>query len=267
MVIFDAENHMQSIRSHLVKLFTGFIASTLLILLPSSSAIATKQNTSTQIPNSAPLSKKAITWGGTGDDEGIATAVDGSGNIYVTGYFNGAVDFNPADDGIDTHTSNGKRDVFLSKFDSSRNFLWTKTWGGIGDERGGSIVVDSLGNVYVSGPFQNTVDFNPAGGAPHASNAGSANNIFLSKFASDGTFQWVNTWGPSDGGAESYSIALDGSNNIYVVGDFSGSTCDFNPWGTHDWLANHPAGSGGVRFFDAYLSKFDSNGNFLWAKT
>ncbi len=259
---------MQRIRFRFVKLFTGLIIGAILISSSSYSAIAAANNALKQVPASDPSSVKAITWGGTGDDSGQATTVDGSGNIYVTGYFNGSVDLNPGS-GVDSHTSNGGRDVFLSKFDANGNFLWAKTWGGSADERGEAVAIDSLGNVYVSGPFQSTVDFNPAGGASHTSNAGSANNIFLSKFASDGTFQWVRTWGPSDGGAESYSIAIDGSDHVYVVGDFSGTTCDFNPWGTHDIHTNHPPtpGSPYGTLFDAYLSKFDSSGNFIWAKT
>ena len=56
---------------------------------------------------------------------------------------------------------------------------------------------------------------------------------------------------------------MDGSNNVYVTGDFQSTTSslvDFNPWGAHDYHACNG-------FFDAFLSKIDSNGTFLWAKT
>ena len=174
----------------------------------------------------------AKTWGGNSSGtQANNIIVDGSGNLYVAGEYTGTVDFNPEGRELHHTWNGGLADAFLSKFASDGTFQWAKTWGGTGRDVSNGIAVDSLGNVYVSGPFQNTVDFNPSGGTSHTSNAGSMNNIFLSKFAPDGTFQWVKTWGPSDGGAESYSIAMDGSNNVYVVGDFSGSHCDFNPWG------------------------------------
>jgi hypothetical protein len=207
-------------------------------------------------------------WGGSASKaQANNIAVDAWGNMYVTGEYTGTVAFNPA--GGASHTSNGVQDAFLSKFAADGTFQWVKTWGGTGRDVSNGIVIDHSGNVYVSGPFVNTVDFNPAGGASHSSNAGGMNNIFLSKFAPDGTFQWVKTWGPSDGGAESYSLAIDGSNHVYVVGDFSGTSCDFNPWGLHDVHTNHPPDPSSPygRLFDAYLSKFDSSGNFIWAKT
>jgi hypothetical protein len=226
-----------------------------------------------------PIYSWARTWdGGASSAQASRVAVDGSGNVYVVGEFKGTVSFDPAGGNpsavVTSH--NGTTDAYLSKFASDGTFQWVRTWGGgpvggtgpVGRDAANGVGVDSLGNIYVSGLFQYTVDFNPAGGATQTSNAGGMNNIFVSKFASDGTFQWVRTWGPSDGGAESYSLAVDGS-YVYVVGDFSGSGCDFAPWGPHDYHQNHPAtpGSPYGRLFDSYLSKLDSDGNFVWAKT
>ena len=134
--------------------------------------------------------------------------------------------------------------------------------------------MDSAGNAYVVGPYRNTVDFDPSSTATetHTSNAGSENNIYLSKFSPDGDFQWVRTWGPAlvpgkqSFGAEAYHVLVSG-NYLYMVGDFSGDQTDFNPWGSHDWHTNHPPASGNILWFDSFLSKFDLNGNFQWAKT
>ena len=57
----------------------------------------------------------AKTWGGSSDDSAFATAVDKSGNIYTTGFFNDTVDFDPGS-GSDLHTSLGNTDIFLSQF-------------------------------------------------------------------------------------------------------------------------------------------------------
>ncbi len=207
-----------------------------------------------------------------------SAVVDASGNVYVVGDFVGTVDFDPDPVKTDIHTSaGGTIDAFLAKFGSDGTFQWARTWGGPapgtgtgGRDTAGGVGLDSAGNVYVCGNFQYTVDFNPDGGARRTSNAGSMNNPYLAKYSPDGTFQWVQTWGPSDGGSDGYSLAVDGWDNIYVVGDFAGSGAYFNnPYGgtPSDWHANHPNSSGQYLFFDAYLTKYDANGTFQWART
>jgi hypothetical protein len=69
------------------------------------------------------------TWGGKSWDYGQGLAIDGNGNVYVTGSFCGKVDFDPGP-GVDKHRSRGYNDIFLSKFDPSGNFIWARTWGG-----------------------------------------------------------------------------------------------------------------------------------------
>ena len=199
----------------------------------------------------------AKTWGGTTNDGGQGVATDGSGNIYVTGYFRGLnVDFDPGT-GVDSHTSNGMTDIFLSKFDASGNFLWAQTWGGGMDDIGCGVTIDSSGNICTTGFFTGTVDFDPGADTDNHSSNGSA-DIFLSKFNTSGAFLWAQTWGGSlqDIG---YSITADSSDNIYVTGNFR-STVDFDPSGGVD---NHI--SNGVS--DVFLSKFDASGTFIWAQT
>jgi hypothetical protein len=199
----------------------------------------------------------ARTWGGSSADYGYGVAVDGTGNAYVTGCFNGTVDFDPAAAGVDNHTSNGLYDVFLSKFDSSGNFLWARTWGGIEWDEGLGVAVDSSGSVYVTGVFYYTVDFDPGSGVDnHACNGWY--DVFLTKFDSLGNFKWAKTWGGIywDIG---YGVSVDGSGNVYVTGVFYGSV-DFDPGPGED---NHTSNGG----CDVFLSKLDSSGNFLWART
>ena len=201
----------------------------------------------------------AKTWGGPLEDISQATAVDSAGNVYVTGYFNGTVDFDPGS-GINNHSASGGRDVFLSKLDASGSLVWARTWGGSGDDTGNGIAVDRFGNVFVSGRFQNTADFDPGSGVEtHVSLSGVANDAFVSKFDSNGTFQWARTWGGTFGD-EAYGVATDVFGNAYVVGDFSSPSVDFDPGAGVDSHVN----SG---MFDAFLSKFDPNGAFLWAKS
>ena len=195
----------------------------------------------------------ARTWGGSQLDFGYAVAVDGSGNVYVTGYFGGEVDFDP--EGGDPHTSNGSNDIFLSKFDSSGNFEWARTWGGFKSDQGYGVAVDGASNVYVTGFFGGTVDFDPDGGDPHTSNG--IDDVFLSKFESSGDFEWARTWGGSELDC-GLGVTVDGSGSVYTTGSFWG-TADFDPDGSDPHASNGYA--------DSFLSKYDSSGNFKWART
>ena len=67
--------------------------------------------------------------GGTSEDSGNSIALNSSGNIYTTGGFAGTADFDPGV-GVANLTSAGSSDIFVSKLDSSGNFVWAKGMGG-----------------------------------------------------------------------------------------------------------------------------------------
>jgi len=195
------------------------------------------------------------TWGASGSDFGYGVAADGSGNTYVTGWFRGNTDFDPGP-GEDNHASNGSEDVFLSRFDSSGNFIWAETWGGGNQDWSSGVAVDGSGNVYVTGIFKGTADFNPGTDVDNHTSNGEW-DACLSMFDSSGNFQWARTWGGSswDG---ALGVTLDGSGNVYATGYFTG-TVDFDPG---PGIENHISNAG-----DVFLSIFDSSGNFQWART
>ena len=186
----------------------------------------------------------ALTFGGTSSDEGEGITVDSSGNSYITGYFQGTVDF-----GEGNVTSAGSTDIFVIKLNSSGTLQWVNTYGGTSNEAGNGIAVDSSGNSYVTGYFQGTVDFGsgditPAGGA----------DIFVLKLNSSGTFQWVNTFGGTSGDF-GYGITVDSSGNSYVTGYFEG---------TVDFGGGNITSSGGA---DIFVLKLNSSGTFQWVNT
>jgi len=198
----------------------------------------------------------AKTWGASSSDSGNGVATDLSGNVYLTGGFRLVVDFDPGA-GVDSHASNGWQDVFLCKLDSSGAFLWAKSWGGFYPDRGYGVAADNTGNVYVTGGYCLTVDFDPgAGEDSHVANGES--DVFLSKFDSSGSFVWAKTWGGAnlDGGL---GVAVDGSGNVYVTGSFMGGL-DFDPGPGEDWRDANG-------FEDVFLSKFGPSGAFLWVNT
>lgn len=191
--------------------------------------------------------------GGTTDDESLSIALDGSGNIYTTGYFTGTADFDP---GLATSNliSAGGFDIFVSKLDPSGNFVWARQMGGTTDDFGLSIRIDG-GNVISTGAFSGTADLDPVGTANFTSVSG--NDTYISKLDAAGNFVWAKQFGGT-GADQGNSVAIDGLGNIYTTGYFDGTT-DFDPGvGTSNFA------SAGLR--DIFISKLDASGNFVWAK-
>ena len=212
-------------------------------------------------------------WGSNGQDRVNTIAVDGLGNVYAIGCFNGTVDFNPL--GPHTNITASAQDAFLCKYDRDGNFQWARAWGGSQGEDGYSVAVDPSGYVYCAGDYDSTnIDFNPTGprhdwhtnAFPWPSPA-YGYDCWLCKWAPDGTFQWAKTWG-GNGYDDCCSVAVDGMGNVFA-GGFLGSTndtCDFNtntnlPHVARTLNAHLPAGS----VTDAFLTKFDANGVWQWA--
>ncbi|MEO6131528.1 MAG: SBBP repeat-containing protein [Saprospiraceae bacterium] len=197
----------------------------------------------------------AKSFSGTSDETGLSLFVDAAGNVYTTGESLGTVDFDP---GADTFNliSNGVSDIFISKLEPSGNFAWAKTIGGTSSEWGNSVVVDASGNIYITGNFQDTVDFDPGPGV-FTLKSSEEYDCFICKLNASGDFVWAKSLvGPDY--SSGYSIALDVSGNIYTTGFFF-STVDFDP-GPDSYTLTSAGGA------DVFISKLDPSGNFIWAK-
>lgn len=192
--------------------------------------------------------------GGTGQDESYSLALDASGNVYTTGYFNGTVDFDPGA-GTATRTAAGSADIFVSKLNTSGTYVWAKSFGGASDDMGQSITVDGSGNVYTVGKFQGTVDFDPGAGTVNRTSAGNT-DLFTLKLDASGNYLWAHGMGDT-GYDQGKVVTVDGSGNVYTTGIFSG-TVDFDPGAGTFNLSS----SGGT---DMYIAKYSAAGNFLWA--
>jgi len=199
-------------------------------------------------------------FGGASIDIINSIAVDLSGNIYILGYFNSyMINFGGGDiknaskcDELGCGT-----DIFLAKFDSNGNHIWSKGFGGSDCDWGYSISLDSIGNLYITGHFNSsTIDF--GGGA--LKNAGDR-DIFLAKFDSNGNHIWSKRFG-GDGSDSAYSISIDSTSNIYITGAFHSSTMNFGGSAIKNASKCDKLGCRS----DIFLAKFDSNGNHLWSK-
>ncbi|MFI5220995.1 MAG: SBBP repeat-containing protein [Bacteroidia bacterium] len=88
--------------------------------------------------------------------------IDHSGNIYITGSFEGTSDFDPGEATYFlTFAGTGFGDIFVLKLNSSGNFIWAKKVGGNYNDFSSSMTLDHKGHIYITGGFQDKVDFDP----------------------------------------------------------------------------------------------------------
>ncbi|MBK8956557.1 MAG: T9SS type A sorting domain-containing protein [Saprospiraceae bacterium] len=201
--------------------------------------------------------------GGSGNELGNSIAIDteGDGSIYVVGPFQNSVDFDPGP-GVETLVSKGFYDLFILKLDRRGNFVWVKGIGGnLGSDVAKAVVCDPSGNgnIFITGDFIGTVDFDPGAAIANLSSAGSNDNFVL-KLDKDGNYIWARAIrGSSNAGSNFLAVDPNGSGNIYVTGLFTG-TADFDPGtGVFNLSSN---GS-----FDIFVLKLNGEGDFVWARS
>jgi len=244
-----------------------------------------------------------------------ALAVDNNGNVYVTGTFYGTQDFDPGEGVAELtakHNIFDVADCFVLKLSPKGDLLWAKAYDNGENEEGvdiaisddGSIfilsqyealwpkesrwhyiltklypngerlwdrdvfgygrriAIDNMNDIYVTGDFGGTVDFDPGPGIDEHT-AVDIGDAFLSKFDTDGVYQWAKTWGGEDSSwiDEGVDVFLDSAGYVYVVGLFPGDSVDFDPGPGMD-IHNSTGGN-----IDIFISKYGANGEFIWAKT
>jgi len=119
--------------------------------------------------------------GGTSTEEGLSITIDAGGNVYTTGWFSDTVDFDPGA-GTTNLISAGGYDIFIQKLDGAGNLLWAKQMGGTNLDCGYSITIDAGDNVYTTGLFMETADFDPGTGTANLTSAG-IYDIFIHKLS------------------------------------------------------------------------------------
>lgn len=192
-------------------------------------------------------------------DEGYDIAIDPTGNVYLTGWFRGTVDFDPDVNNIVNLIPTGSSDAFICKLNASGNFVWAKKMGGVADDCGRNIALDVQGNIYTSGYFSGSADFDP-GTATFNLNAVNSWDVYVHKIDADGNFIWAKSFGGA-GSDKPYGMEMDEQANIYITGSFLADV-DFDPDLSADSV--YTLISGGVN--DAFITKLDSSGHFIWAE-
>jgi hypothetical protein len=198
-------------------------------------------------------------FGGSDYDHATSVAVDGSGNVFVVGDTRSTAGFPLANPGGGTYfdnTHNGGYDAFIAKFSGGNlSLVWSTYFGGSSADQAISVAVDRSGNVFVVG-WTSSSNFplaNPGGGAYFANTYNGGNtDAFIAKFSGGNlSLVWSTYFGGNDMD-EAYSVAVDGSGNVFVVGRTT-STFGFpleNPGGGAYYDDTHNGG------YDAFVAKF-----------
>jgi hypothetical protein len=192
---------------------------------------------------------------GWGWGEPMSLEINNSNDIFITGKFSQNMDFDPGPGEI-VLTSNGYSDIFLLKLDNNRDIQWVHAWGGNEFDEPKDITLDPSGNIYVCGIFWLGVDFDPGPDESWCYSHGWY-DCFVSKFNSNGSFQWVRTWG-GDRWDECHEIDTTIDGNVYYTGTFQ-STVDMDPGPGEDI---HTAGDK-----DTFVCSLNPDGDFLWARS
>jgi LruC domain-containing protein len=185
----------------------------------------------TNICAEAPTKSWTRLFGSSANDLGTGLSIDTNGNIFVTGYTEGA---------WDGQSSAGDRDAFVSKYNSGGTHQWTRLLGSSTDNRGRGVATDSNGNVYMSGPTFGDIDGESASGW----------DTFFTKYDSDGNKEWTKII-TSGGRVWTYASTIQGA-YIYFTGysddDINGAT------------------DTGLGSDDVFVCKYDLNGNHQWTR-
>lgn len=196
----------------------------------------------------------------------ILTGLDttAQGEIVTSGVFVGSVDLNPDPNIQSIFTSQSTSfsafsSVFAAKYSSTGNLIWSKHYRGTAttDFLTTLVKTDSQGNAIVLSDFRGSTSFSTTTNVSSTTNY----NTFLSKADSNGTLLWAKKIVQNDGfiqTANGANMAIDGCDNIYVSGEFTG-TCDFDPSATtHELqsLTNTRA---------VFLASYSPDGDYLSA--
>ncbi len=181
-------------------------------------------------------------FGDTDQDYGREIDLDNADNVIFTGFFASNIDF-----GLGPLSSAGGVDVFLAKFAPDGTPLWGQRFGSTAHQYGLSVAVDNVGNIALSGVFENQLNL---GGSTFTSNG--LRDMYVAKFDPNGAHLWSHAAG-SSGHDHAWDLDVDAANNVLQSGDFRG-TIDFG---------NGPLTSAGNA--DIFVVKYGPMGIPVWS--
>jgi hypothetical protein len=184
------------------------------------------------------------------------SVIDQNSNVFVVGMFENSLNV-VNQTGVYTQKSKGHYDVFVSKYDKDGNIKWTKTFGGIVLDQVHSIAVDTSGFLYLTGRFDDTVDFDPGPDTALLASKGNS-DLYILKLDNSGNYVWAKRIGGKEGVEIGEYIKIDNQNNIIITGTYY-NVVDFDPGPGVAELTNLPNEN-------IFILKLDKDGNFIWVK-
>ncbi|MCK4636152.1 MAG: Ig-like domain-containing protein [Candidatus Moranbacteria bacterium] len=199
------------------------------------------------------------TFGSANSDTGWGITTDDSGNIYRSGLFRGTIDFDFTN-GIDNYTPSETTAIFITKHNADGSYGWTRIINTpqYATINGNVIATDSLGNVYMTGHFIGTTDFDNVGSGDIKTPSGSS-DIFITKYSADGSYNWTKQIGGTGTVEISQDIVVNDAGDMFVTGYFYGIV-DFDDTTGVD---SHVASNGGSIF----ISKYNADGSYGWTRS
>ena len=195
---------------------------------------------------------------------GSGVGVDAQGNCYVFGYFGPTITFAAGTPQEVTFNALAN-DLFLAKYDKDGTFVWAKQTRGSNSETANGIAVDQTGNCFVTGRYgSNPVTF--GAGEPNqvvlpGLGGNNGHDIFIAKYSPNGQLLWAKSAGGPNANW-GVGIGIDGSDNSYVVGRYSG-TATFGPGEPNQTVLTSPLGGND----EIFVAKYFADGRLAWARS
>jgi hypothetical protein len=193
-----------------------------------------------------------------------SVTIGGSDSVYAAGYQpgTGTCDYG---NGVTAAGTSSAGNILLVKYDSSGTAQWARSVSGAtGSSEFRSVATDSADNVYAAGYQYGTGTFDYGNGVTVAGSF-SNKNIVLVKYSPSGTAQWARSVLSAPESSDCYSVAIDGTDNVYAA------VSQLNSTGTETYTYNYGngvvAGTYSGSSSNAVLVKYSSSGTAQWARS
>jgi hypothetical protein len=207
------------------------------------------------------------TFGGKSQDLVAGVEIDDANNIYVLGSFTDSVDYSMAPGWQTMYAQSGLADLIFAKYSSSGSLVWAKQLGGQSSDAATDIAIDNNNNIYLTGTFFGTADYDPGPGfdtltyitaGPCSFQTPCTPDIFLARFDTSGQHIWARQAG-STNNDNPKNLVCDAEGNIYLSGTFVFDITFGIGGPVTDTLTS-------IGTNDAFVAKYLSNGNLSWSR-
>ena len=196
-------------------------------------------------------------WGGPGREEisgGGAASVDGS-KVVLSGFFDGTSTLNFGGSAQPLTGTHGGLDAWVAMFDANMNGIWAESFGGSGDDRDNNVVMDSAGDVYMTGTFTTAITI----GTFNLTAVGGSDHYICKLDGATGHVIWAISFG-SVGNETAGRIAVDSHGHIAFAGPLVGAFEGGPTLGGNDALLAEFSTTDGTRLWDHVYSTAGDDG-------